>query len=235
MAIRAVLFDLDGTLLPMDQSAFMKLYFGGLAKKLAPRGYEPKALIDAIWTGSAAMVQNDGTKMNETVFWEAFSSIFGDRVKEDIPYFDDYYRNEFRDARNACRLNPRVPEIIGLLKEKGLHLALATNPLFPEISTVTRTRWAGLEPSDFALITTYENSGFCKPNPSYYLDVAKRIGVPPEECLMVGNDVAEDMIAETVGMQVFLLTDDILNRENQDISRYPSGSFEELYAYLKAL
>ena len=51
MAIKAVLFDLDGTLLPMDMNAFMKIYFGGLSKALAPYGYEPKSLIDAVWAG----------------------------------------------------------------------------------------------------------------------------------------------------------------------------------------
>ena len=35
MNIKAVLFDLDGTLLPMDQDIFVKSYFGLLAKKLS--------------------------------------------------------------------------------------------------------------------------------------------------------------------------------------------------------
>ena len=77
MKINTVLFDLDGTLLPMDQDAFMKIYFGGLAAKLAPRGYEPTALIKAIWTGTADMVKNDGKDTNERVFWKRFTEIFG--------------------------------------------------------------------------------------------------------------------------------------------------------------
>ena len=55
------LFDLDGTLLPMDQEAFTTGYFKLLTKKLAPHGYEPKSLVDAIWAGTAAMVKNDGS------------------------------------------------------------------------------------------------------------------------------------------------------------------------------
>lgn len=31
-----ILFDLDGTLLPMDQEVFIKHYFGGITKKCAP-------------------------------------------------------------------------------------------------------------------------------------------------------------------------------------------------------
>ena len=52
MAITTVLFDLDGTLLPMDQDLFTKKYFGALAAKLAPHGYDPEQLIKGVWAGS---------------------------------------------------------------------------------------------------------------------------------------------------------------------------------------
>ena len=52
---------------------------------------------------------------------------------------------------------------------------------------------------------------------------------------MVGNDVGEDMIAESLGMKVFLLTDCLITRENKDISVYPHGSFDELIQYIEAL
>jgi hypothetical protein len=51
--LTTILFDLDGTLLPMDNEAFTKGYFKLLAAKLAPHGYEPKQLVDAIWAGTA--------------------------------------------------------------------------------------------------------------------------------------------------------------------------------------
>ena len=62
-----------------------------------------------------------------------------------------------------------------------------------------------------------------------------KLKVYPEECLMVGNDVSEDMIAETLGMKVFLLTDCLINKENKDISLYPHGGFEELLAFIETL
>ena len=65
MEIKNVLFDLDGTLLPMDMEAFTNGYFGLLTQKMAPRGYDPKRLIDAVWAGTAAMVKNDGSRTNE--------------------------------------------------------------------------------------------------------------------------------------------------------------------------
>ena len=55
----------------------------------------------------------------------------------------------------------------------------------------------------------------------------------PEECLMVGNDVSEDMITEQLGMKTFLLTNCLINKENKNISHYPHGGFTQLHTYLK--
>lgn len=235
MSIKYILFDLDGTLLPLDQDVFMKLYFGGLAKKLAPLGYESGRLIDGIWAGTAAMVKNDGSCSNEEAFWRVFETLLGDHVRQDEPVFDDFYHNEFQQVKAACGFAPQAAEIVRGLKERGFKVVLATNPIFPAVATQSRIRWAGLEPEDFELYTTYENSCHCKPNPDYYRDVLAAIGARPEECVMVGNDVQEDMIAETMGMKVFLLTDCLLDRAETDLSRYPHGSFGELAAFLETI
>lgn len=233
MKLRCVLFDLDGTLLPMDQEEFTKAYFHLLAKKLAPRGYEPKALVDAIWAGTAAMVKNDGRCSNEEAFWQRFTQIYGPKVQEDKPVFEEFYANEFQNARTACGFNPRAAETVAAIRSMGYQVALATNPIFPAVATESRIRWAGLEPADFTLYTTYENSTHCKPNPAYFRDVAESLHLAPESCLMVGNDALEDTAAAQVGMKVFLLTDCLINKDGRDISAYPQGSFEQLLDYVK--
>ena len=235
MAIEMILFDLDGTLLPMEQTAFMKDYFGRLSRRLYPLGYDPKQLVDSIWAGTADMVRNDGSRTNEEVFWRRMVTIWGNRVAKDSPHFDAFYREEFDEIKTSCGYDPRAAETVRAIKALGYRVALATNPLFPALATEHRIRWTGLVPSDFELVTHYENTGYCKPNPDYYRDVCARLGVSPENCLMVGNDVSEDMIAETLGMKVFLLTDCLLNKANADISRYPQGSFDELMAYVQNL
>ena len=235
MSIKVVLFDLDGTLLPMDMEKFTKNYFGLLAKKLAPRGYEPEALIKAIWTGTAAMVKNDGSKVNEKAFWDKFCEIYGENAINDTPYFDAYYREDFDKVQSSCSFAPLAAKVVRRLKEKGFRVALATNPLFPSIATEKRIAWAGLSPSDFELFTTYENSRFCKPNLNYYKDILAKLNVSAEECLMVGNDVGEDMIAATLGMKVFLLTDCLINKTGEDISKYDNGDFTALLNYVEAL
>lgn len=235
MKTKAVLFDLDGTLLPMDQDVFIKAYFGGLAKKLAPLGYDPKALIDAIWKGTAAMIGNGGEASNEAVFWDTFCQAFHLSARNDEAVFDEFYRTDFQAVKDVCGYDGRAAETVRRLKDAGITVALATNPIFPAIATESRMRWAGLSPDDFALYTTYENIGYCKPNPAYYTEIAKRLGVDPAECLMVGNDVGDDMVAADLGMKVFLLTDCLINKKNVDISQFPSGGFDELSRYLDDL
>lgn len=232
MDINTILFDLDGTLLPMDQEKFVNGYFKMLAAKLAPYGYEPQQLINAILAGIEAMIKNDGSQLNEDAFWKRFVDIYGDKVLADKPVFEDFYKNEFQDARSFCGFNPKAAETVRLLKDKGYRVVLATNPLFPSIATESRIRWAGLEPSEFDLYTTYENTSYCKPNLDYYRDILKRINCRPEECLMVGNDVGEDMVVEALGMQAFLLTDCLINTQKKDITAYLHGSFEQLLSML---
>ena len=232
MDINTILFDLDGTLLPMDQEKFVNGYFKMLAAKLAPYGYEPQQLINAILAGIEAMIKNDGSQLNEDAFWKRFVEIYGDKVLADKPVFEDFYKNEFQDARSFCGFNPKAAETVRSLKDKGYRVVLATNPLFPSIATESRIRWAGLEPSEFDLYTTYENTSYCKPNLDYYRDILKRINCRPEECIMVGNDVGEDMVVEALGLQVFLLTDCLINTQKKDITAYPHGSFEQLLSML---
>lgn len=235
MKPKAILFDLDGTLLPMDQDVFVKAYFGGLAQRLAPYGYEAKALIKGIRAGTEAMVRNDGSRSNEARFWECFCGIFGEKAMADEPVFEDFYRNEFQKIQGVCGFDPRAGQTIAALKEQGYRLILATNPIFPAIATQSRARWAGLNLADFELVTTYDNSSFCKPNPDYYRQILEKQGLAPEECLMVGNDATEDLAAAKLGMKVFLLTDCLINKKQTDISQVPHGSFPELMAYIALL
>ncbi len=235
MKITTVLFDLDGTLLPMDQDEFIQAYFKRLAKKLAPRGYDPKELVAGIWSGTMAMIRNDGSMKNEEAFWQDFSARFGEEVRQDIPYFDEFYRTDFAGVQDVCGFSPHAAQVVYRLKEKGLRVALATNPIFPAIATQNRIRWAGLQPEDFELYTTYENSRYCKPNLAYYEDILQQLKVQPTECLMVGNDVAEDMVARELGMQVFLLTDCLINKPNADLKQFPHGSFPELLELVEQL
>ena len=235
MSIKAVLFDLDGTLLPMDQDKFVGAYFKLLTARLATIGYDPKVFGDCLYKGVAAMVMNDGTCLNEKRFWDVFTAMFGEEAMKDKPFVDEFYRTEFNQVQQSCGYSSMAKEIVNTVRARGLRPILATNPLFPAMATENRMRWAGLEPEDFEYYTVYDNSHYCKPNPKYYLEILEKIGCKPEECVMVGNDVGEDMLVEELGMKTFLLTDCLINKKNVDISKYEQGSFEELKAFIENL
>ena len=231
--IKAILFDLDGTLLPMDQDKFTTAYFEGLSKKLAHYGYEPQQLIGGVWHGTKAMVMNNGKQTNEQVFWKEFAELFGDKVYDDIDKFNAFYENNFDSLKSHCDYTEQANSMVQILKKKGYTLVLASNPVFPMTAQKKRMQWAGVNPEDFALITSYENSCYCKPNPLYYKEIAEKIGVKPSECLMVGNDTTEDAAAKLMGADFFLLTNCLLNKERKDISKYPRGSFLQLLDYIE--
>lgn len=232
MTVLTILFDLDGTLLPMDQTKFIKVYFGLLSGKMQAHGYEPDTLLKAINLGTYAMITNNGEMTNEDRFWESFSSSLGKNVVEDKYLFEDFYQNEFQQAKAACGFHPGAQRVVSWLKERGHRLILATNPVFPKIATLHRIHWAGLSTDDFELYTTYEDFHFCKPSLEYYTEILGKIKDEPQNCIMVGNDVQEDMIAQELGMKVFLLKDCLINTSNDDVSSYPQGSFDELQIYL---
>lgn len=233
--LKTVFFDLDGTLLPMDQDIFVKAYLGAMAEKMASHGFGPGKLVKSIWAGTGAMTVNCSDQTNEEIFWTAAAAVYGQDLRPSEPLFRAFYETEFQNIRTVCGFDPRAGETIALLKQMGYRLVLATNPLFPAVATYNRIRWAGLDPADFELVTTYENSSRCKPNPAYYREILDKLNINPEECLMVGNDAREDAAAAETGMRVFLLTDCLINRDDTDISRYPNGSFPELLDYIRSL
>lgn len=233
MSIKAVLFDLDGTLLPMDQDTFIMTYVSLLAKKVAPFGYDPQRISKALLMGCNDMILNDGRYVNEEIFWNSFSKLLGPSIKEHIAVFDDFYEKEFDTVSAVCGFSSEAKGTIDLIKAKGIKVILATNPLFPAIATRKRVAWAGLSADDFELITTYENSHFCKPNIKYYEEILQKLELDAKDCIMVGNDVDDDMVAKELGMKVFLLTDCLINKSQKDISMYDNGSFAELCKFIE--
>jgi len=229
----AVMFDLDGTLLPMDYDVFAKGYFKALASKLSPLGIEAEALIAAVWTGTKAMMKNDGTKPNIDAFWDTFSAITGKERSVFEPVSDEFYVNEFHDVKKLTSENISARTAVEQAHRIAKKVVLASNPLFPRNGQLTRMSWVGLGADDFDHITSYETESFCKPDPRYYLEICKKLEISPEKCLMVGNDVREDMKAATeAGFSGYLVTDCIIPCSDYTWNG-PSGSFEQLLDFLK--
>lgn len=231
--MKAVLFDMDGTLLPMDLNHFVRRYFDALGAHFVPFGYDPKKLIAAVWKCTDAMVVNDGTLLNEQVFWNGMANEYGDGILNDIRMFDEFYETDFKRLQEVCGFSADAAKTVKRLKAAGARLVLASNPVFPYEGQAERLRWSGNDPADFELITTYSNAHYCKPNVGYFKEIADALGLAPSDCLMVGNDVSDDGAAIAAGMELFLLTDNLINKNGADISAIPHGGYKELNAYLE--
>lgn len=226
--MKTVLFDLDGTLLPMEQDAFTSAFLKDLHYRLVLLGYTAELAKAALSAAFMTAVANDGRGTNEAVFFGELERVAGARVREDAVALSHYYRGDFQRLKDLCGREPRAALLLSELHAAGVPAVLATNPLFPREGIEARLAWAGLTPGDFTHITTYENSSFCKPSLGYYREILDRLSLAPCDCLMVGNDTTDDMTAGELGIEVFLLTDHLINRRGMDISSLPHGDFGEM-------
>ena len=230
--MKTILIDLDGTLLHMDQDKFIKTYFGEVAKKFS-KDFDSELILQGLIAGTKAMYKNDGTLTNEDIFWKVFKEITNYSKEDTIDLFEDFYLNEFENARVATSYTPYAKKLIDVLKDKGYEIIVATNPLFPKIATQKRLEWAGLDLNDFKEFTTYENYHYTKPNPLYFKEILDKFNLKAENCIMIGNDIDEDLAAKEIGLEAIVVTDNLINRSNKDIEAKFVGTIEELVEYFK--
>ncbi|SDY25670.1 HAD family hydrolase [Tindallia californiensis] len=233
--MKTILFDLDGTLLPMNLEKFMKLYIDALTEKFKPY-LEPSLFKKNLWTATRAMISNSGrTKSNEKVFMETFTKDLSIESEKAWLLFDHFYSNEFSLVKKSTWQNPNMIESVRLLKEKQYPLVIATNPLFPQNAVCERIRWAGLNPEDFLYMTTFEKMHAAKPNTEYYEEILDHLKLSSEEVLMVGNDALEDLAAAEVGISTYLLTDHLLNRDKQKNMPDLESNTDDFLEFVKTL
>jgi len=229
------MFDLDGTLCRFSQDDFINNYFKEISKVFAGLDLDPEASVKGVWAGTKAMVLNDGSTLNTHRFWDAFSEFMNvpdEQRKAVEAACDSFYTNEFNNVKSIVEHSEIPVRLVREMASRGYSIILATNPLFPPCAVDTRLDWVGLDKSDFVLITHYENSSFCKPNPEYYREILSKAGKSPEQCIMIGNNPAEDMVAAGLGAEVFLVTDFMENETGIDISVFRHGTIEDMEAYL---
>ena len=236
--INTIMFDLDGTLLRISQNTFIGAYFSELGKVFARMGMEPETSIKADWAGTKAMLLNDGSDFNTNKFWNTFASTLNLNAEQRATVeaaCDSFYVNEFDNVKVHVEPSDIPKRLVLGLADRGFSVVLATNPLFPECAVETRLKWIGLRTEDFKLVTHYSNSTFCKPNLGYYKEIFSKIDKSPQECLMVGNNPAEDLCVAELGSETYLVPDFLENEAGLDISAYRSGSLEQAEKYLMSL
>ena len=204
--MRAVLFDLDGTLLDLDLDAFLLRYFAALeraAAPLAPTAGGTGSFMSAIGESTRAMMKRHPGRTNQSVFDEEMLRRTGVDMRTQWPVFEAFYTDVFPGLADTAGPAPGAQRAVFAARALGLRVAIATNPIFPRVAVDHRLAWAGLHGSDADVVTTYEQMESCKPYPEYFLQTASLLGVAPQDCLMVGDDPVLDLPARTVGMRTY--------------------------------
>lgn len=234
--MNTIIFDLDGTLLPMDTKKFIKTYFHEMS--LMFEGLiEPDKLIEYVMYSTQKMITNEEKRSNEEVFMASFKALVGDKFERCLNIFDEFYKDKYLKTKSLTSKNNEIIESVSILKEKGYNLVIATNPLFPREAIDHRIKWAGLYVDDFSHVTCYEKNNFTKPNTKFYGEVLESIDKEPSDCIMVGNDIQDDMVASKLGIKTFLITDHLIDDEGsmEDIIIDHRGSYEDFKNFALSL
>ena len=226
-------FDLDGTLLPMDLRKFIDLYNNELT--IAFKDLEnPKDIVEKLWASTKHTIVSDEKIKNIDKFFNDFSNRVDGDVEKYKDIFDRLYDEGFQNVKASTYVSPELVESIEVLKSKGYKLVIATNPMFPLKANHHRVRWAGLNVEDFTYISSLEDNTVCKPKLSFYNEVIAKAEIEADKAIMVGNDVQEDMVAKNVGMKTYLITDCLINRGG-DIDADYTGTYKDFLEYTKDL
>ena len=206
--LKAVFFDLDGTLLPLVDEEFVKVYFKLLTTKMVNYGFDPEELVKHLLTSLKLMYKNDGTKTNAEVFWDYFETVYDKEMVEKKIEFDKFYTNEFKGVNVCIGENPYARKIVEFVKNNNLLCILSTNPIIPYDGAITRMSYVGLKEEDFDFITAYENFNYTKPNPMYFKTLLDKFKLKSDEVILFGNNELEDAwCAKQVGIKTYLIKD----------------------------
>ncbi len=226
--IKAIFFDLDGTLTLMDKEIFMKNYIGLLAPRFSSL-ISPEKFAKQMSSSLKVMLNEPQEgKTNFQTFITDFTKGTGLTQSTIWPIFEDFYKQEFPDLRCLVKLSPYGNEVVEVAKSEGYLIGIGANPVMPLIAMEERVRWAELSPEIFNLIPSIETSHYCKPHPKFFLEMAEKLNVKPQECLMVGNHPIEDLSALQVGMSTFYV-----GEMSEEVETTYHGDLAELLHLLK--
>ena len=203
--IRALLLDLDDTLLINDMEAFAPHYYRALLAHFEG-ACPPGLFVEALQAGMRAMFRNDGVGgTNEDVFAQVFFSKIDVPREELLPRFERFYAQAFDGLSVHTEADPEARRLVTRAAANGYQLAIATQPVFPRQAILARLRWARVPADEFAydFISSYERLAACKPHPLFFQTIMDALGREPEECLMVGDSPSADMPARRLGLRTF--------------------------------
>lgn len=228
--IKAILFDLDGTLIDVDLKAFIPDYMRLLANTVK-HIIRPSKFITLLMKASNQIDQNDGRFTNEKIFENVFFPLNGHSREEINPYFEEFYEKEFVKLKVHTKIKLEARSIMSKVFEKEYNVVIATTPLIPLTAIQQRLNWGNIGDFDYKLITSIENMRANKPHEVYYNQIFNFLKVNPEECLMVGDE-NKDMLAATFGCQTYLVPSTNSNIESTTPKPNYQGELKDLLTLL---
>jgi len=228
-----LLLDLDDTLLDTNLEAFMPAYFQALSRHMANHA-APEVMLRALLSGVNLMNESeDPTRTLEEIFNTDFYAKLGVSKDDLIHIIEEFYDNIFPQLAQHTRQRPEAVPFVEWALACGYRIAIATDPLFPRKATYHRLRWAGFEPERFDLVSIFEHFHFTKTHPAYYAEVLGRLGWPEGPVLMVGNDLARDLIpAQRLGLKTFFVDGESASSPGFEAGR---GRLADLRPWLESI
>lgn len=201
-----LLLDLDDTLLNTNQDVFFPAYISALSKNLAPQ-VNPETMTRALLAATNAMlVSADFSRTLQEVFDAVFLPQVGLARAELLAAADIFYDTVFPTLQNLTSPKPEAKPFVAWALAQGHRVAIATDPLLPRKATYHRIRWAGFDPEQFELVSSYEHFSFTKTHAAYYAEALGRMGWEDTRVLMVGNDMQRDILpAQKLGLATYFV------------------------------
>jgi HAD superfamily hydrolase (TIGR01549 family) len=224
--IKAVLLDLDDTLLINPDATFVTEYLGRVDSFFTDCWGQPLART-LLKTLHAMNGKRDMCLTNAEVALDVIHDETG-RASQDIQdTFQQFYQDVFPQLRSCTQTIPAAAGLVSYLTERNCALVIATNPLYPAAAVYQRLAWAGLpdNPESYALVTHSENMHFTKNSAAYYAEIVARVGVEPDEAIMVGDNPANDISpARKAGLSTFHVSS-----EAPLAADIPTGTLSDFY------
>ena len=228
--IKAILFDLDDTLLINADSTFVPEYLR-LADDFFYKHWQHPRISDALIQITRILNEPRDVRQTNMAVARSLIATTTRQLHEAVDTaFDQFYAEYYPALRRCTTPAPFAPEMVELARTNDLAVVIATNPVYPETAVRQRLNWAGIT-GDFALITSADNMHFAKPDPAYYAEIIARVGIEPDEALMVGDNLSNDIMpAALLGLHTFWITDSSaqVSRDTSD----GSGTREDFYRWL---